>query len=136
MLMSNCYDIILLYNNNGVLWSTIIGSFEFPGDGPYRTQSSSCNQIRSNSAWARELVAWILVVILAILVIVSLAINGIQAIGTHRIWRNNKNDTSPECALVMDGNPCYKASNVKPTEAQEAVHVYETDVVQLSLAEV
>ena len=23
-------------------------------------------------------------------------------------------------------NPCYEASNVKPTEAQEAVHVYET----------
>ena len=77
--MSNCYDI--LYNNNGVFWSTIIESFEFTGDGPYRTQSSSSNQIRSNSAWTRELVAWILVVILAILLIVSLAINGIQQYG-------------------------------------------------------
>ena len=60
--------------------------------------------------------------ILAILLIVSLAIHVIQAIWTHRIWRNNKN---PECALAMDNNPCYEASNVKPTEAQE-VHVYET----------
>ena len=34
-------------------------------------------------------------------------------------------DTSPECALAMDSNPCYEASNVKPTEIQE-VHIYET----------
>ena len=61
--------------------------------------------------------------ILVILFIVSLAIN---VIWTRRIWRNNKNDTSPECALAMDSNPCYEASNVKQTEAQEAVHVYET----------
>ena len=70
--------------------------------------------------------------ILAILLIVSLAINVIQAIWTRRIWRiwriwrNNKNDTSPECVLAMNSNPCYEASNVKLTEAQEAVHVYET----------
>ena len=121
--MSNYYD-IKLYNNNGVFWCTIIESFKFIVDGPYRTQSSSSNQIRSNSAWTRELVAWILAVILAILLIVSLAINVIQAIWTHRIWRNNKNDTSPECALAMDSNPCYEASNVKLTEVQE-VHVYE-----------
>ena len=120
--MSNYYDI--LYNNNGVFWSTIIESFEVTEDKSYRTQSSSSNQIRYNST--RELVTWILVVILAILLIVSLAINGIQAIWTSRIWRNNKTDTSPECALAMDSNPCYEASNVKPTEAQEAVHVYET----------
>ena len=63
--------------------------------------------------------------ILAILLIVSLAISVIQAIWTRRIWKN-KNDTSPECALAMDSNPCYEASNVKLTEAQEAVHVYET----------
>ena len=119
--MSNCYDI--LYNNNGVFWSA---SFEFTGDWPYRTQSSSSNQIRSNLAWTRELVAWILVVILVILLIVSLAIHMIQAIWTHRIWRSNKNDTFPECALAMDSNPCYKASNLKQTETQEAVHVYET----------
>ena len=117
--MSNYYDI--LYNNNGVFWSTIIESFEFTGDGPYRTQSSSSNQIRSNSAWTRELVAWVLVVILAILLTLSLAIHVIQAILTRRIWRNN---TSPECALAMDSNPCYEASNVKQTEAQE-LHVYE-----------
>ena len=122
--MNNYYDI--LYNNSGVFWSTIIESFEFTGDGPYRTLSSSSNQIRSNSAWTRELVAWILVVILAILLIVSLAIYGIQAIRTCRIWRNNKNNISPECAVAMDSNPCYEASNVKPTEAQEAVCVYET----------
>ena len=28
---------------------------------------------------------------------------------------------SPDCAVAMDSNPCYKASNVKQTEAQEAV---------------
>ena len=56
--------------------------------------------------------------ILAILLIVSLAINVIQAIWTHRIWRNNENDTSLECALAMDSNPCYEPSNMKPTEAQ------------------
>ena len=82
MLMSNYYDI--LYNNNGVFWCTII---EFIVDGPYRTRSSSSNQIRSNST--RELVAWILVVILAVLLIVSLDINVIQAIWTRRIWKNN-----------------------------------------------
>ena len=31
-----------------------------------------------------------------------------------------------ECALAMDSNPCYEASSVEQTEAQEAVHVYET----------
>ena len=62
--------------------------------------------------------------ILAILLIVSLAIN--VKIWTRRIRRNNKNDTSPECALAMDSNPCYEASSVEQTEAQEAVHVYET----------
>ena len=40
--------------------------------------------------------------------------------------RNKANDLSPDCALAMDSNPCYEASNVKQTEAQEAVHVYET----------
>ena len=64
--------------------------------------------------------------ILAILLIVSLAINVIQAIWTCRIWRKNKNDRSPECAVAMDSNPCYEAFNMKLTEAQEAVHVYET----------
>ena len=40
--------------------------------------------------------------------------------------RSNKaNDPSPDCALAMDSNPCYEASNVKQTEAQEPVHVYE-----------
>ena len=80
------YDVLYNNINNGVFWPAIIEPFEFIGDGPYRTQSSSSNQIRSNSAWTRELVAWIrLVVILAILLIVSLAINVIQAIWTHRM---------------------------------------------------
>ena len=49
----------------------------------------------------------------------------ILALWTYR--RSNKvNDPSPDCALAMDSNPCYEASNVKQTEAQEAVHVYET----------
>ena len=38
-----------------------------------------------------------------------------------------KHDPSPDCAVAMDSNPCSdsEASNVKQTEAQEAVHVYE-----------
>jgi hypothetical protein len=32
---------------------------------------------------------------------------------------------SQDCALALDSNPCYEASNVKQTEDQEAVHVYE-----------
>ena len=60
-----------------------------------------------------------------VLLIVSLTINGMQALQAYR--RNAKpNDPSPDCALAMDSNPCYEASNVKQTEAQEAVHVYET----------
>ena len=48
-----------------------------------------------------------------------------QALRAYR--RNAKsNDPSPDYALAMDSNPCYEASNVKQTEAQEAVHVYDT----------
>jgi hypothetical protein len=36
------------------------------------------------------------------------------------------NHPTPDYALALDSNPCYEASNVKQTEAQEAVHVYET----------
>ena len=33
---------------------------------------------------------------------------------------------SPNHAVAMDSNPCYEASNMKQTEAQEAaLHVYE-----------
>jgi hypothetical protein len=62
-----------------------------------------------------------------VLLIVSLTINGIQALRAYR--RTNKpNDPSPDSALAMDSNPCYEAStcNMKQTEGQEAVHVYET----------
>ena len=48
-----------------------------------------------------------------------------QALWAYR--RSNKaNDQSPDCALAMDSNPCYGASNVRQTEAQESVPVYET----------
>ena len=86
---------------------------------PYKTLSSSGNQINP-----RETVAWVLVVILAVLLILSLAIHVMQATCAYR--RNNKN-TSPaatESALAMDSNPCYEASNMKQNEAKE-VHVYE-----------
>jgi hypothetical protein len=69
--------------------------------------------------------------ILAVLLIVSLAIHVIQAIWTCRVYRprrNKKTDStcmSPDCTVALDSNPCYEASNVKQTEAQEAVHVYE-----------
>ena len=60
-----------------------------------------------------------------VLLIVSLIINGMQALRAYR--KNAKPiDPSPDCALAMDSNPCYETSNVKQTEAQEAVHVYET----------
>jgi methionyl-tRNA formyltransferase len=68
-------------------------------------------------------------VILAVLLIVSLAIHVIQAVWTCRVYRRSKKtDTrmSPDCVLALDSNPCYEPSNVKQTEAQEAVHVYET----------
>ena len=74
----------------------------------------------------REIVAWVLVIILVVLLIVSLVIIVILAVlvWTHR-GSNKPNDMSPDCAVAMDSNPCYEASNVKQTEAQEAVHVYE-----------
>ena len=63
--------------------------------------------------------------ILVVLLIVSLIINGMQALWAYT--RNAKpNDPSPDCALAMNSNPCYEASNVKQAEAQEAVHVYDT----------
>ena len=64
------------------------------------------------------------IVILVILLIVSLVINVIQAVWAHRRSKNKPNDPSPDCAVAMDSNPCYEASNVKQTEAQE-MHVYE-----------
>jgi hypothetical protein len=63
-------------------------------------------------------------VIVVVLLIVSLTINGMQALRAYK--RSAKpNDPSPDCALALDNNPCYEASNVKQTEAQEAVHIYE-----------
>ena len=100
-----------------------IESFGFAENGSDRTQSSI-------AAWTQSsIAAWVLVVLLAVLLILSLAVHVIQAIWTYRIYGRNKNaDTSmsPDCALAMDSNPCYEASNVKQTEAQEAGHVYET----------
>ena len=96
---------------------------EFTENRTYKTQSLSSYQIRSNSWTHREIIAWVLVVILAVLLIVSLAISVIVAM----LWaykRRNKNP-SPDCAVAMDSNSCYEASNVKQTEAQEAGHVYE-----------
>ena len=51
------------------------------------------------------------IVILALLLIVSLAIHMIQALWAYR--RNNRpDDTSPDYIMAMDNNPCYEASNV------------------------
>ena len=104
----------------------MLESSEFPENGYYGTQSSSSLQTSSNSR-PREIIAWVLVVILVVLLIVSLIINGMQALYMWAYRRNAKPiDPSPDCALAMDSNPCYEASNVKQTKAQEAVHVYET----------
>jgi hypothetical protein len=32
---------------------------------------------------------------------------------------------SQDYTVALDSNPCYEASSVKQTEAQEAMHVYE-----------
>ena len=74
----------------------------------------------------REIVAWVLVVILVVLLSMSLTINGVQAVWTHRKSNKPDHDASPDCALAMDSNPCYEASIVKQTETKEAVHVYDT----------
>ena len=74
----------------------------------------------------REAVAWVLVVILVVLLIVSLLINGTQVVRAYRKRNKPSNDgASPDRTVAMDSNPCYEASTVKQTEAQEAVHVYE-----------
>ena len=70
----------------------------------------------------REAAAWALVVMLVVLLSVSLVIIGILAVWTYR----RRNRKAPDGALPMDSNPCYEASTVKQSEAQEAVHVYET----------
>ena len=101
------------------LISILLGALNFSEDEPGRNLSSSNNQI-----YPRETVAWVLVVILVVLLILLLVIHVIQATCAYR--RSNKN-TSPaatECALAMDSNPCYGASNMKQNEAKE-VHVYE-----------
>ena len=65
--------------------------------------------------------------ILVVLLIASVVINVILILALRAYRRSNKaNDLSPDCALAMDSNPCYEASNVKQAEAQEAVHVYDT----------
>ena len=69
----------------------------------------------------RETVAWVLVVILVVLLIVSLLIIGILAVRAYR--RSNRK--TPDSTVAMDSNPCYESPNVKQTEAQETVHVYE-----------
>ena len=105
----------------------ILGSFAPTEDEPYlestkdrgsyaATQSSSSNQIKS-----REIIAWVLVVILSVSLIVSLVIHMIQVIWAYR--KSNRKDTSLDCTVAMDSNPCYEASNMKLNKAQEAVSV-------------
>ena len=84
-----------------------------------RTLSSNGNKIDP-----RETVAWILVVILAVLLILSLAIHVMQATCAYRRSNKNISPVATESALAMDSNPCYEASNMKQNEAKE-VHVYE-----------
>ena len=51
--------------------------------------------------------------------ITTIAINVIQAIWTCRNKETGIASISPNCAMAMDSNSCYAASNVKQTEAQE-----------------
>ena len=74
----------------------------------------------------REIGAWALVVILVVLLSMSLVVIGILAVWVYRRSNKSNDGVSPDRAVAMDSNPCYEASNVKQTEAdQEAVHVYE-----------
>jgi hypothetical protein len=73
---------------------------------------------------SREIAAWVLVMLLMVLLISSVVIYVILAL---RAYRRKPDHPSPDCAMALDSNPCYEASlNVKQSEAQEAVHVYET----------
>ena len=76
----------------------------------------------------REIVAWILVIILSIILLVSSVIHVMQAVCfwayRRRLMLRNLN-TSLDCTVATDNNPCYEAVSSKLNEAQEAVHVYE-----------
>jgi predicted lipid-binding transport protein (Tim44 family) len=79
-----------------------------------------CNHVIS----PREIAAWVLVMLLIVSLISSVVINVFLAL---RAYRRKPNHPSQDCAVALDNNdPCYEASNVKQTEAQEAMHVYET----------
>ena len=76
----------------------------------------------------REIVAWILVIILSILLLVYSVIHVMQAVcfWAYRRRHTLRNlNTSPDCTVATDSNPCYEAVSSKLNEAQEAVHVYE-----------
>ena len=114
------------YRLNNNIFHRLIGSFESTEDESlnYSTLALFSNkQLHCHVINPREVVAWVLVVILVVLLILSLVIKVILAVWAYR--RSRKNDPSPDCAMALDNNPCYEASNMKQTEAQEAVHVYE-----------
>ena len=112
MFVHSNYDYVILGSFTPTEDETYLESTEDRGS--YAgNQSSSSNQIKS-----REIIAWILVVILSVLLIVSLVIHMIQGIWAYR--RSNSKDTSPDCTVTMDSNPCYEASNMKLNKAREA----------------
>ena len=84
---------------------------------------------KDNFIISREVTAWILVIILSVLLVVSLVIHVIQAVCfwayKRRLTLRNLN-TSPDCTVATGSNPCYEAVSSKLKEAQEAVHVYES----------
>ena len=86
-------------------------------------------QISSNQIKWNEIVPWILIALLSVLLILSLVIHVMQAVWTTRrgISADRNLNAPPDCTLATASNPCYEASNVKLySEAQEAVHIYET----------
>ena len=102
----------------------------------YRTASSSSNPEttvaeKDNFTISREVTAWILVIILSVLLVVSSVIHVMQAVcfWAHKRKYTLRNlNTSPDCivATCTDSNLCHEAVSSKLYEAQEAVHVYES----------
>ena len=100
----------------------------------YRTASSSSNPEttvaeKDNFIKSREVIAWILIIILSVLLVVSSVIHVMQAVCFWAYKRRHtlrSLNTSSDCTVATGSNPCYEAVSSKLNEAQEAVHVYES----------
>ena len=81
------------------------------------------SSIESSSTKPRELAAWILMVVFAVMLFVSVMGNILV------LWVYKKRQAGDDCSVPpskyeMEGNPCYEATAVKQTTDTET-HVYE-----------